>query len=94
MPVLIACYLLDAQSEELQQRIDEFDPSLFEGEPDPPEAPGVIDALLEGVLPGTEGYMGGRGEGTQQDFVTDILPPGEDDGDGDRVELEGTPPGR
>ena len=56
------------------------------GEPDPPESTGVIDTLLEGVLPGTAGYSGSTSASTaalQQDYVADILPeagPDEDEG--------------
>ena len=92
LPLALTLCSSSAQSEELQERIDNFDPSLFEGEPDPPEPPGVIDTLLEGVLPGTDGYMGGRGEGMQPEFVADILPPGGDEWDEDRDGMEGALP--
>jgi hypothetical protein len=62
---VIVC--LRMQSAELQEKIDNFDPSLFEGEADPPPQPNVIDQLLDGVLPGTAGYM------------MDILPEGPED---------------
>ena len=79
-----------AQSEELQEKIDRFDPSLFEGEPDPPAAPSVIDSLLEGVLPGTPGYLGSGGAGgaLQQDYVSDILPEAGPDEEEEEEEAE------
>ncbi len=65
------------QSAELQDKIDNFDPSLFEGEPDAPAEPDVIDQLLDGVLPGTAGYVDGGP--AQRDYMMDILPEGPDD---------------
>lgn len=72
--------LLCLQTQELQDKIDNHDPSLFEGEADPPEEPDVIESLLEGVLPGTAGYVAGAA--AQRDsYMMDILPEGDEDGD-------------
>ncbi|CAL8465543.1 g5079 [Coccomyxa elongata] len=67
-------------TQELQDKIDNHDPSLFEGEVDPPEEPDVIESLLEGVLPGTAGYVAGAA--AQRDsYMMDILPEGDGDED-------------
>ncbi|BDA49927.1 hypothetical protein COCOBI_15-0550 [Coccomyxa sp. Obi] len=65
-------------SQELQEKIDNHDPSLFEGEADPPEEPDFIDSLLEGVLPGTAGYVGGAAA-ERDSYMLDILPEGDED---------------
>jgi hypothetical protein len=72
---VIVC--LRMQSAELQEKIDNFDPSLFEGEADPPPQPNVIDQLLDGVLPGTAGFVDGGA--AQRDYMMDILPEGPED---------------
>lgn len=69
----LSCCNCVLQTQELQDKIDNHDPSLFEGEHDPPEEPDVIDSLLEGVLPGTAGYVGGAGA-ERDSYMMDILP--------------------
>lgn len=69
-----------SQSPELQSKIDNYDPSLFEGEPDAPAEPDILDSLLDGVLPGTDGFFeGAAGGAAQQSYMLDILPEGPDD---------------
>ena len=76
--VTIACCGSVLQTEELQDKIDNHDPSLFEGEADAPEEPDMIESLLEGVLPGTAGYVGGAAA-ERDSYMMDILPEGDED---------------
>jgi hypothetical protein len=75
------CHPALLQTLEQQRMIDNHDPALFEGEADPPAPIDQFDELLEGVLPGTAGFLErDGGTGTERErYMLDILPEGDDD---------------
>eukprot|EP00884_Botryococcus_braunii_P023584 jgi/Botrbrau1/990/Bobra.114_1s0030.1 len=64
-------------TEEQQARLDSWDPSLYEGEPDPPAPPDPLLIFLEGVLPGTPPRLHSLPGSNLPPFSVPELPPPE-----------------